>query len=35
MGNKLVRHIVQVEFDIERPDGYVLTREFVDYRYSL
>ena len=34
MGNKLVRHIVQVFFDIETPLGFVLSREFVEYRYS-
>ncbi|GAG54197.1 unnamed protein product, partial [marine sediment metagenome] len=34
MGNKLVRHIVQVYFDIESPFGLILSRDFIEYRYS-
>ena len=33
MGNKL-KHIVQVFFDVELPTGFMLSRDFVEYRYS-
>lgn len=34
MGNELVKHIVQVFLDIERPSGIILTEEFVNYRWD-
>jgi len=33
MGNQL-KHIVQIFFDVERPIGVILSRDFVEYRYS-
>jgi len=33
MGNR-VKHIVQIFFDVESPNGVILTRDFVEYRYS-